>query len=71
MKGKIIIIIVLLAGSFILQYLTKMTWIFPMALFIIFIFLFIKIVVKILKRNSGSSGGGDGENVYFGRLFED
>lgn len=72
MKGKIIIIIIALVGSFILQSFTQETWIFPLVLFIIFVYIIIKIIVKILKRDRGSSGGGDeGENKYFGGLFED
>jgi hypothetical protein len=71
MKGKIILIIVGLVGSFILQAFTKMTWIFPLVAFIIFIFIFIKIVIKILKRDRGSSDGDDGVSRYFGGIFTD
>ena len=71
MKGKIIIIIVLLVGSFILQYLTKMTWIFPLVVFIIFTYLFIKILIRIIKRNRGSSNSDDSSDRYFGGLFSE
>jgi hypothetical protein len=70
MKGKIILIIISLVGSFILQAFTKMTWIFPLVAFIIFIFIFIIIVVKILKRNRGSSGGEESCR-YFNGIFSE
>jgi len=70
MKGKIILILIALVGSFILQTFTKETWIFPLVAFIIFIYLFIIIIVKILKRGRGSSDGDD-SLPYFDHLFSD
>jgi hypothetical protein len=67
MKGKIIIIVIGLVGSFILQTFTKATWIFPLVVFIIFAYLFIKIVIKILKRDKG--GSGDDENGGYFDIF--
>ena len=63
-------ILIALVGSFILQTFTKETWIFPLVAFIIFIYLFIIIIVKILKRGRGSSDGDD-SLPYFDHLFSD
>jgi hypothetical protein len=71
MKGKIILIAIGLVGSFILQAFTKATWIFPFALFIIFIYIIIRIIIKIVKRNRGSSDGNDGVSRYFDGIFTD
>ena len=70
MKGKIILMIIALVGSFILQSFTKVTWIFPLVVFIIFTYILIKIIVKILKRDRGSSDGDD-SLPYFDNLFSD
>jgi hypothetical protein len=71
MKGKIILIIIALVGSFILQTFTQATWIFPLVAFVIFIYIFILIIIKIVKSRRGSSGGEDEVSKYFGGIFTD
>lgn len=70
MKGKIILMIIGIVGSFILQAFTKMTWIFPLVAFVIFIYIFILIIIKIVKRSRGSSDG-NGGLPYFDNLWTD
>jgi uncharacterized membrane protein len=62
MKGKAILMIIGLVGSFILQSFTEITWLFPLVAFIIFIYILIKVIVRIAKSRRGDSGGGDDEN---------
>jgi hypothetical protein len=71
MKGKIILMIIGLVGSFILQTFTQATWIFPLVFWIIFIYIMLKLIIKIVKSRRGSSGGEDEVSKYFGGLFTD
>jgi membrane protein implicated in regulation of membrane protease activity len=72
MIWKIILFVLMFFLAFIAQGFFKINWALPLAFFIIFLYIAIKIIRRILRRRGGSSSN-DGDDVgrYFGGLFEE
>jgi len=70
MIGKIVMFVALFSLAISAQTFMGYTWALPLALVILIVYLFIKIVGKILKRDRGGSDGG-GEIPYFNGIFTD
>jgi phosphate starvation-inducible membrane PsiE len=72
MIWKIILFVLMFFLAFIAQGFFKINWAVPLAFLILFLYIAIKVIGRLLKRKGGSSSGDDdGYSRYFDGLFSE